>query len=489
MPRGFTGQLLRGGDAGFGDAAVGRIFNARRPPRRPAAVLRAAGVADVAAGVRLAAAEGLRVAVRSGGHSWAAWSLREDTLLIDLAAFTAMDYDAGTGTVTVGPAVRGGFDLDPFLAARGRFFAGGHCPTVGLGGFLLQGGMGWNCRGWGWAAESIDAIQVVTAAGDVAWCSAAENADLFWAARGSGPGFFGVVTAFRLRTRERYRELTQTTYVYPSSVAGEVLHWLHAARHDVPPSVELVAVGITPPLPPGLAHDGPALVVDGVSFDGGPASLRALDSCPVNDQALVAKVAQPVTIAELRAEQLRANPEGHRYTVDNAYLAGPREELIPAMAPAFTDLPTAKSFSLWFDLAHLPARPVSDSGPSGMAPSGMALPDMALSVQSDIYFATYVVGETAAEDAACRSWVSAAMDRLAPFSAGCYLGDSDFTVRPDRFMSDAAWDRFRQIRADRDPGGLFAGYDCADPSLLNAPLDAPSLKIPDDPAGRQPTKR
>jgi hypothetical protein len=454
MPRSFTGPLLRPADAGFDDAAVSRIFNRRRLPRRPAAVLRAADVADVAAGVRLAAAEGLRVAVRAGGHSWAGWSLRDDTLLIDLAAFTGMHYDEKTAIVTVGPAVRGGLDLDPFLAARGRFFAGGHCPSVGLGGFLLQGGMGWNCRGWGWAAESVDAIQVVTADGDVAWCDETSNADLFWAARGSGPGFFGVVTAFRLRTRERYSELTQTTYVYPPSVAGEVLDWLYTARHDVPPSVELVAVGITPPLPPELGHTGPALVVDGVSFDGGPSSLRALDTCPVAGAALVRKVAEPVTIAELRAEQVRANPEGHRYVVDNAYLAGTAGSLIPAVTPAFTALPTPKSFSLWFDLAHLPARP---------------LPDMALSVQSDIYFATYVVCESPAQDVSCRAWVSDTMSRLAPFSAGCYLGDSDFTVRTDRFMSDAAYDRFLRIRADRDPGGLFCGYDCADPALLNAP--------------------
>jgi FAD/FMN-containing dehydrogenase len=441
MSPSFTGQFLRRDDAGFADAAVSRIFNQRQPSRRPAAVLRAADVADVAAGVRLAAAEGLRVAVRAGGHSWAAWSLREETLLIDLAAFTGIDYDEATGTVTVGPAVRGGADLDPFLAARGRFFAGGHCPTVGLGGFLLQGGMGWNCRGWGWAAESIEAIEVVTADGEVAWCDESANADLFWAARGSGPGFFAVVTAFRLRTRERYRELTQTTYVYPAEVAPDVLGWLHAARHDVPPSVELVAVGITPPLPPEVSVQGPVLVVDGVSFDGGPQSLRALDTCPVVSQALVAKVAQPVTIGELRAEQVRANPEGHRYVVDNAYLAGPTDTLIPALAPAFTELPTAKSFSLWFDLAHL-----------------QAPPDMALSLQADLYFATYVVCESPAHDTLCRWWVSQTMDRLQPFSAGCYLGDSDLTIRPDKFMSDAAWARFLDIRDARDPARLFAGY-------------------------------
>jgi len=448
----FTGQLLRPGTDGFEAAARSRLYNARQPARRPAAVLRAADVTDVSAGVRLARAEGLKVAVRAGGHSWPAWSLRDDTLLIDLAAFTAMSYDDERGIVTVGPAVRGGLDLDPFLAAWDRFFAAGHCPTVGMGGFLLQGGMGWNCRGWGWAAEQIESMRVVTADGEVVEASATENPDLFWAARGSGPGFFGVVTEFRLRTRPRFHELTQTTYVYPAEVADEVLAWLHGARHEVPRSVELVAVGSTPPLPPELGCERPALIVDGVSFDGGRQSLRALDTCPVAGKALVARIAQPADLADLRAEQIRANPEGHRYFVDNAYLAGDTGTLIPALAPAFTDLPTAKAFSLWFDLAHLPARP---------------LPDMALSLQTDIYFATYVVSEDLERDARCRDFVDATMTRLEPFSPGCYLGDSDFTARPEKFMSEPAWDRYQAIRADRDPERRFAGYLAADEAALN----------------------
>ena len=246
--------------------------------------------------------------------------------------------------------------------------------------------MGWNCRGWGWAAESIEAMQVVTAAGDVVWCDEPANADLFWAARGSGPGFFGVVTAFRLRTRPRYRELTQTTYVYPPSVAAEVLAL--AARR----AARRAAVGRAG----GGRHHaaaarrrsgtaGPALVVDGVSFDGGPGSLRALDSCPVAGRAMVAKVAQPVTIGELRAEQVRANPEGHRYTVDNAYLAGParRADPGPGAGVHATCRPRSRSRS----------GSTSRTCPPARCPAA-GLPDMALSVQSDLYFASYVVGET-----------------------------------------------------------------------------------------------
>jgi FAD/FMN-containing dehydrogenase len=434
----FTGEFWRSDDTGFEDATTSCLFNGRRPSRRPASVLRAAHTADVVAGVRLAAAEGWKVAVRAGGHSWDAWSLREDTLLIDLTRFAGMSYDPAGGIVAAGPAVRGGLDLDPYLAGHGRFFAVGHAPTVGLGGFLLQGGIGWNCRGWGWAAESIESMNVVTAAGELVRCSATENADLFWAARGGGPGFFGVVTEFRLRTRPRFGELTQSTYVYPADLASEVLTWYDTARHDLPPSVELAAVACTSP---GL--DPPVLIIDAVSFDGGPASLAVLGSCPVAGKALATTVAQPVELANLFAAQIRANPDHHRYFADNAFLAGSPAELVAALVPAFTELPTAKTFTVLGDFSPLWSRPS---------------PDMAVSLPSDLYFAAYVIGETAAEDARCRSWLDGTMARVAPYSAGCYLGDSDLTVRPDRIMSDAAWARFQQIRAARDPEGRFPGY-------------------------------
>ena len=139
----LAGRLLWRGEPGYEQARVGRIFNARRPDRFPAAVLLAADEDDVIEGVRLAAEHGWAVAVRSGGHSWAAWSLRNDALLIDLGAMRDISYEPTTGVVSVRPAVPGGLELAPFLAERDRAFPGGHCASVGLGGYLLQGGQGW----------------------------------------------------------------------------------------------------------------------------------------------------------------------------------------------------------------------------------------------------------------------------------------------------------------------------------------------------------
>ena len=87
-------RLVRRGDPGFAEACVGRIFNARRPASAsPAAVLLAASDEDVVDGVRLARERGWQVSVRSGGHCWAGWSVRDDALLIDLGGMREMTLD------------------------------------------------------------------------------------------------------------------------------------------------------------------------------------------------------------------------------------------------------------------------------------------------------------------------------------------------------------------------------------------------------------
>lgn len=148
--------ILRREDApeqAFYDAVWGRVFNHRRDSRLPRAVIYASTVAHVQAAVRIAASEGVSLAVRSGGHSWAAWSVRDDTILVDLSQLSdgfedvQFVYDENTQVVKCGPATTGRV-LNDWLKGRGRFFPGGHCPDVGLGGFLLQGGMGWNAKVW-----------------------------------------------------------------------------------------------------------------------------------------------------------------------------------------------------------------------------------------------------------------------------------------------------------------------------------------------------
>lgn len=133
----IKGTALKRGDATYEKARQQAVWNGRKPNRFPALIVQAADESDVVTAVRYAKAHGLKIGVRAGGHSWAGWSVREDALLLDLSGLREMSLDVATGIVRVSPAIKGGLELDPYLEQHGLMFCGGHCPTVGLGGFLL----------------------------------------------------------------------------------------------------------------------------------------------------------------------------------------------------------------------------------------------------------------------------------------------------------------------------------------------------------------
>ena len=444
----FKGQIFWKGDKDFEAARLNRVFNQKSPERYPEAVFCPKDADDVVTAVRFAKENNFKIAIRSGGHSWAVWSVRDKGVLLDLQHLNHISLDEETGIVCAGPAVKGGAELNPFLKKKGLFFNGGHCPTVGIGGYLLQGGQGWNARGWGWSAEYIESIDVVTADGELVKASNTEYADLFWAARGAGPGFFGVVTSFYLKARPYPKALTASTYVYPAEVAEKVLHWLQSMHHTVKNTVEIVAVG-------KIFDFGPGIVVQALAFEDDPKvakqTLAPFEACPVLDQAVVHKFALPTTIEEECRVQLEMNPEGHRWTVNNAWLEGSPSKVSSTIINSFIDLPNDKTFVLWFSMA--PLRP---------------LPDMAFSMQSDIYLSIYCLWEEAIDDDLCSRWVSQQMKKIEPVTAGQYLGDSDFTVHLRQFMAPENYVKLERIRAKYDPDGRFHSYLAKPDSVLNS---------------------
>jgi FAD/FMN-containing dehydrogenase len=120
-------------------------FNRRRPYRYPLAIVNASKESHVVEAVKLAIEKKCRVSVRAGGHSWAGWGVRDNAILIDFGNFHEMSLDEETGIARVSPSTTSA-EFSAFLLQTGRMFSGGHCPDVGLGGFLLQGGAGWNTR-------------------------------------------------------------------------------------------------------------------------------------------------------------------------------------------------------------------------------------------------------------------------------------------------------------------------------------------------------
>lgn len=453
LPVSLRDRICVRGEENYEEARVGRVFNARRPDRFPLAVLFAQCDADVIEGVKLARTVGITVSVRSGGHSWAAWSIRENALLIDLGGMHEMFLDVERKMVTVNPAVSGG-ELNPYLKPFGFFFPGGHCPDVGLGGFLLQGGMGWNTRGWGWACEQVLAVDVVTADGNLLRADESRHSDLFWSARGAGPGFCGVVVRFYLRVRPLARALTRSTYVYPLEVYDEVMPWMHGLHATVATTVEIVVIGLHVPTPRQNQQQEHSLVVHALCFadsvEEACEALAPLETCPVIERALAREAYRPTSVEEMYEEQRRENPQGSRYAADNLWTSAAAEIAVPSMKQAFLTLPTRRTFILWFSMA--PLRP---------------LPDMALSLQSEIYVAIYTIWEQDRDDARCRQWLLDQMKGMEPISDGQYLGDSDFTARAAKFVSDENWKRLGEVRAKYDPLGLFESYLANEGVALN----------------------
>lgn len=157
--------------------------------------------ADIGAALARASELGTTVGIRSSGHIMNLGNLIHDGILIDTMNLNRrIDYDQVTREFCFGPSCRVE-ELAQKLAEVQRFFPHGHAPNVRSGGFLRAGGQGWFVRGWGATSQTwIERLEVVVPDGRVLIASGTENQNLFWAARGSGLGFFGVVTRFWART-------------------------------------------------------------------------------------------------------------------------------------------------------------------------------------------------------------------------------------------------------------------------------------------------
>src|SRR5512133_1945674 len=147
---------------------------------RPQVIVQSADAADVARVVVLARDTGLKLAVRSGGHSPAGHSTIDGGIVLDLSAMRALD----TGTRTAG--AQSGLTASEYTtaaAAHGLATGFGDTGSVGIGGITLAGGIGYLVRKDGLTIDNLLAAEVVTADGQVLRADAEDHPDLFWALR------------------------------------------------------------------------------------------------------------------------------------------------------------------------------------------------------------------------------------------------------------------------------------------------------------------
>ncbi|MFY9931974.1 MAG: FAD-dependent oxidoreductase, partial [Streptosporangiaceae bacterium] len=194
LGRDLSGLLVRPGESGYTTAR--ELFDPRFDSLHPAGIAYCRNPHDVATCLAFAGRFGLPVAARCGGHSYAGWSSTSG-LIVDVTRMAGVNVSGTTATVGAGTRL---IDFYSGLSAHGRAVPGGSCPTVGVSGLTLGGGVGVVARAYGLTCDNVSSLQIVTADGQVRTCDGSQNSDLFWACRGGGGGNFGVVTSFTYRT-------------------------------------------------------------------------------------------------------------------------------------------------------------------------------------------------------------------------------------------------------------------------------------------------
>ena len=250
LARLLDGDVIAPGSPRYASARL--LWDTRFDRLQPRAIAYCASRADVERIVRWARSERVHVVPRSGGHSYGGYSSGNGVVVADVSRLDAVKVSGARATVGAGANL---FSVYAALAKHGVTIPGGSCPTVGIAGLALGGGVGYAARRFGTTADNLVRLQIVTADGELLVCDASHHADLFWACRGGGGGNFGIAADFTFAT---HPVSTVSTYSieWPWAQAAVALAaWQQFAPHATDTLFSVLDLIATDPATPGArAH-------------------------------------------------------------------------------------------------------------------------------------------------------------------------------------------------------------------------------------------
>ncbi|MEM7513861.1 MAG: FAD-binding protein, partial [Bacteroidota bacterium] len=433
----ISGDTFHKGDHHFDKVVMETLFNKTPISQRPASIYEPKTVEDIINIVRYAQKVGRRITITSGGHSFSANFIREDCLLIDLKHFNQYSVNIEEKTAEAGPAV-GGSDLMKALYKDDLFFPAGHCKGVCLGGYLLQGGYGWNGRKLGIACQSILGLDIVTADGELVYADANTNSDLYWAARGAGAGFFGIVVKFYLRVYDLPKYRAVMVHDFKMKHLEDVYRWAYHAGPTIPKAVEFQMVmnkNIMGLLGPGIEAIAPIFADTKDEFEE---AQNFMKNSPIAHKAIIKTPAFNPGIDMLYKTVMSHYPDEHCWGVDNMWTHASIDELIPFFKEIAETLPPPPSHFLWLNWHP-----------------GELNADMAYSNEDNIYLSLYSCWKNPADTPNYGNWASDTMRKMQHLSTGIQLADEALHKRTATFMKDEHLEKVQAIRAQRDPKGIF----------------------------------
>lgn len=405
-------------------------WNGRDFHRKPAGIVRVKNETDVIKTLQFASEQHLKISVRGGGHSYAGSFLKSDTLLLDLSALNNVVIDARRRHAIVEPGVSGG-QLSQALAAQGLVFPTGHGRQVTVSGFLLGGGLGINCSQWGgMSVFNVEALDIITADGQLRHVDATHNPELFWAARGSGPTAFFVAVRFYLRCQPQPGIIANSVYTLPANTLDALLSGIEQAQ---PPANLQIMIALNP--------GSPTLILNTLAYTDDLETAQQMRATLFQHlpQALTPlEEDQPASFETLY--QMTDNMMvSKRYRTDNI-LTDRRQDIAPILERHLDQSPSTASTCL------LVWRGKPD------------YPDAAFSVQGNFFISTYAQWNNAEEDAPNRRWLSGLYDELTDIATGSYINEFDLELRGNevwRCFAPDHWKRLEQLRSQHDPQGRF----------------------------------
>lgn len=429
-------------------------WNQLLPERYPEVIVRVSSDLDIVEAVKFARENGLKLAVRGGGHAWCATPLRKGGMLIDLSGLSEVKIDPVARTAAIQPFISNR-DMMRKLESYQLAFPVGHCPQVKASGYLLSGGIAWNASQWGPGALSVTAIEMVTATGQLITANANQNPELFWAARGAGAGMFAVVTRFHVKLYSRPRAIHTSTYYYPLSRVREAAEWFSNAAETMPRNVEMTLFFVSAPanlLDHCRADGGKICMITATVFadtkEEASQVLSVLEKCPHNSNCVEKTVCKPVTFEDLFALSASMWPESLRSKVESLWSNSRPSDILVALRDHFKEASGAKTLILF---ALYP----------GWAKGVASREDLAFSKAARVYGGPWTMWNDADGDVSNIEWHRRCCEILKPFATGRYIGESDIIDDPSRAeeaFSASNWRCLQQLKTKYDPEGLFYGF-------------------------------
>ena len=433
----LAGSILLPSDAAYEDAR--RVHNGLID-RRPAMVARCHGTADVQAAVRFGRERGLELAVRGGGHNVAGHAVCDGGLMIDLSGMRGVHVDPRSRRARAqGGATWGDYNRETQL--HGLASTGGIISSTGVGGLTLGGGLGWLMGKHGMAVDSLRAVEVVTATGEVLQASATEHPDLFWALRGGG-GNFGIATWLEYELYPVGPMVIGGLVAHPVAAARDVLRFYRDFTAALPD--ELTAFAGLLHAPDGSGVQLAAIIVcHAGSLEAGAAAVAPVKrfGSPVMD------VIGPMPYAAVNTMVDGGFPRGALNYWKSSFLSTLGDTAIDTMIERFAGAPSPMS-ALMLEHFHGAATRV---GPTETAFAHRA-----------VGYNFLAIGEWTEPSATAANvaWTREAYAAMAPhFSAGRYVNYLSAEEKDQDSAVEAAFGpngkRLREVKRRYDPENVF----------------------------------